>query len=104
VLSQEDNQILCRVGPGTAMGNPLSEYWMAFIKSEDLAADGQPKRIRLLGEDLVAVVVGDRSGMNDRRQPPEQETRACRWGARTLGATICHKTRAYLVLGAETRP
>ena len=29
-------------------------YWIPFLPSADLAKDGQPKRIRLLGEDLVA--------------------------------------------------
>ena len=54
MLSKEDNEFLCRVGPGTPMGNLLRQYWMPFIKSEDLQADGDPKRVKLLGEDLFA--------------------------------------------------
>jgi phthalate 4,5-dioxygenase len=54
MLSKEDNEFLCRVGPGTPMGNLLRQYWMPFIKSEDLEADGEPKRVKLLGEDLIA--------------------------------------------------
>jgi nitrite reductase/ring-hydroxylating ferredoxin subunit len=36
------------------MGNLLRQYWMPFIKSEDLDLDGEPKRVKLLGEDLIA--------------------------------------------------
>ena len=36
------------------MGNLFRLYWIPFLFSKDLAADGQPKRIKLLGEDLVA--------------------------------------------------
>jgi phenylpropionate dioxygenase-like ring-hydroxylating dioxygenase large terminal subunit len=54
MLSREDNETLVRVGPGTAMGTLFRLYWIPFYPSRDLAADGQPKRVRLLGEDLVA--------------------------------------------------
>ncbi len=54
MLSHEDNQRLCRVGPGTVMGRLMRLHWTPFLLSRDLAADGQAHRIRLLGEDLVA--------------------------------------------------
>ncbi|HVV92597.1 MAG TPA: Rieske 2Fe-2S domain-containing protein [Hyphomicrobiales bacterium] len=54
MLSQDQNELLVRVGPGTAMGNFLRLYWMPFLLSGDLVADGTPKRVRLMGEDLVA--------------------------------------------------
>jgi phthalate 4,5-dioxygenase len=54
MLSFEDNQRLCRIGPGTPMGRLMRLYWTPFLLSRDLAVDGQPHRIRLLGEDLVA--------------------------------------------------
>ena len=28
MLSREDNELLCRVGRGTPMGNLLRHYWM----------------------------------------------------------------------------
>ena len=31
MLSPEDNDILTRVGPGTAMGNLLRRYWMPAL-------------------------------------------------------------------------
>jgi phenylpropionate dioxygenase-like ring-hydroxylating dioxygenase large terminal subunit len=55
MLSREDNELLCRVGPGTPMGNLLRQYWIpALISSELPAADGPPVRVRLLGENLIA--------------------------------------------------
>lgn len=54
MLSKEDNEFLTRVGPGTPMGNLLREYWMPAFVSPELEADGVVRRIRLLGEDLVA--------------------------------------------------
>src|SRR5919205_4564261 len=55
MLSKEDNELLCRVGPGTPMGELLRQYWLPFLPSRDLPqADGDPLKVRLLGEDLVA--------------------------------------------------
>ncbi|MBV9581270.1 MAG: Rieske 2Fe-2S domain-containing protein [Chloroflexi bacterium] len=55
MLSHEDNELVCRVGPGTPMGRLMREYWIPILQSEDLAApDGDPLRVRLLGEDLIA--------------------------------------------------
>jgi phthalate 4,5-dioxygenase len=54
MLSHQDNETLVRVSPGTPMGSLFRLYWIPFLFSKDLAADGQPKRVMLLGEDLVA--------------------------------------------------
>ena len=55
MLSQEDNELLTRVGPGTAMGNLLRQYWLpALLPSELPERDGPPLRVRLLGENLIA--------------------------------------------------
>ncbi|MBC5767310.1 Rieske 2Fe-2S domain-containing protein [Ramlibacter albus] len=54
MLTREDNELLVRVGPGTAMGKLMRLYWIPFLLAKDVAADGQPYRVRLLGEDLVA--------------------------------------------------
>ncbi len=54
MLSVEDNDTLTRVGAGTAMGEFMRLFWIPFYPADELAADGQPKRIKLLGEDLVA--------------------------------------------------
>jgi phthalate 4,5-dioxygenase len=55
MLSKEDNDLLCRVGRGTPMGELLRHYWMPCLPSSELPApDAPPKKVRLLGEDLVA--------------------------------------------------
>ena len=54
MLARDDNEALVRVGPGSAMGGLFRLYWLPFFLSKDLVADGQPKRVKLLGEDLVA--------------------------------------------------
>jgi phthalate 4,5-dioxygenase len=54
MLTAAENELLCRVGAGTPMGKMLRRYWIPALLSEELAAGGAPKRVRLLGEDLVA--------------------------------------------------
>jgi phthalate 4,5-dioxygenase oxygenase subunit len=55
VLSAEDNDRITRVGPGTPMGNTMRRYWQpAALSSELPEPDGEPLRVRLLGEDLIA--------------------------------------------------
>jgi phthalate 4,5-dioxygenase oxygenase subunit len=55
MLSREDNETLTRIGPGTPMGNFFRQYWLpALLSSELPALDGPPKRLRILGEDLIA--------------------------------------------------
>jgi phenylpropionate dioxygenase-like ring-hydroxylating dioxygenase large terminal subunit len=70
MLSREDNETLVRVGPGTPMGALMRQYWIPFLKSSDLVAGGQPYRVRLLGEDLVAFRDGQgRTGLVDHACP-----------------------------------
>jgi phenylpropionate dioxygenase-like ring-hydroxylating dioxygenase large terminal subunit len=54
MLTREDNELLVRVGPGTPMGKLMRLYWIPFLLSRDIVADGQPQRVRLLGEELLA--------------------------------------------------
>jgi phenylpropionate dioxygenase-like ring-hydroxylating dioxygenase large terminal subunit len=55
MLNREDNELLCRVGPGTAMGNTLRQYWLPILLSSELPGpDCPPEKIKLLGEQLVA--------------------------------------------------
>ena len=54
-MTPQENMYLCQVGPGTPMGEVMRRYWMPFALSSDLPeADGDPIRVRLFGEDLVA--------------------------------------------------
>jgi hypothetical protein len=55
MLSREENELLCRTGPGTPMGDLMRRFWIPAMLSEELLeTDGAPLRVRLLGEDLVA--------------------------------------------------
>ena len=55
MLSQADNEFLTRSGPGTPMGDLLRRFWMPALLSEELPErDGPPKKIRIMGEDLLA--------------------------------------------------
>src|SRR5207249_638910 len=55
MLSKEENELLCRVGPGTVMGNLMRQYWVpALLSSELPEPDSAPLRVRLLGENLIA--------------------------------------------------
>ncbi|MEA3025461.1 MAG: phthalate 4,5-dioxygenase [Alphaproteobacteria bacterium] len=55
MLSQQNNDMLTRVGPGTPMGNLLRCFWIpALLEEEIVEPDGAPVKLRLLGEDLVA--------------------------------------------------
>ena len=71
MLSHEDNERLCRIGPSTMMGHLLRQYWMPFLPSADLSEpDGLPQRVRLLGEDLIAFRdTRGRVGLLDERCP-----------------------------------
>jgi phthalate 4,5-dioxygenase oxygenase subunit len=55
MLSKEDNELLCRVGPGTQMGNLMRQYWLPVMLGSELPApDCPPMRVRLLAENLIA--------------------------------------------------
>ena len=55
MLNRQDNDLLCRVGPGTPMGHMMRRYWHPVCTSAQLPhADAAPLRVRLLGEDYVA--------------------------------------------------
>ena len=53
-----DDEELTRVGPGTPCGEYLRRFWQPVILSEELR--DLPRRLRIMGEDLVAF--RDRSG------------------------------------------
>jgi len=53
MLTREENQLLTRTGPGTAMGALLRCYWIPVVQSGEVEAGGRVKRVRLLGEPLI---------------------------------------------------
>jgi len=55
MLTEEENEALCRVGPGTPMGNVLRRYWTPAFQLGDLPEpDCPPIRVTILGENFVA--------------------------------------------------
>ena len=56
MLSVEDNELLTRTDAGTPMGELMRRYWLPALLSTELPEpDCAPVRLRLLGEDLVAL-------------------------------------------------
>jgi phthalate 4,5-dioxygenase len=55
MLTRDENELLTRTGPGTAMGAMMRRYWVPALLAEELPEpDGRPVRVPLLGERLVA--------------------------------------------------
>jgi phthalate 4,5-dioxygenase len=55
VLNREQNERVCRVGPGTPMGKVFRRFWLPVCTSDQLPKpDCDPLRVRLLGQDFVA--------------------------------------------------
>ena len=65
-----ENELLTRVGPGTPMGSFMRQFWVPACMSSELAADGPPLRLLLLGEKLIAFRDSSgRVGIMDHRCP-----------------------------------
>jgi phthalate 4,5-dioxygenase oxygenase subunit len=55
MLSQADNELLVRTGPGTAMGELFRRFWAPVMLETELGGpDSAPVRVHVLGEKLVA--------------------------------------------------
>ena len=60
MLTQEENDTLTRVGPGTPAGELLRRYWHVVAAAAELTDAKPKKRVRILGENLV--LYRDKSG------------------------------------------
>ena len=66
MVSREENELMTRVGPGTACGKLMRNYWMPIAPAAELTAEAPKKRIRVLGENLVLFRDGEgRIGLVD---------------------------------------
>ena len=67
-MNTEENQLLTRTGPGTAMGEVFRRFWLPILLAEELPApDCAPVRVKVLGEELIAFRDTDgRIGLLDR--------------------------------------
>src|SRR5271168_641848 len=70
MTSRAENELLTKVGPGTPMGALMRQYWLPACLSTELTADGDPLRLMLLGEKLIAFRdSAGRIGVLDHRCP-----------------------------------
>ena len=71
MLTHEQNETLTLTGPNTAMGNLFRRFWLPVLLSRELPEpDGAPKRVRILGEDLIAFrETGGRVALMEARCP-----------------------------------
>jgi nitrite reductase/ring-hydroxylating ferredoxin subunit len=53
VLTEAQNELLTRSGPGTAMGRVLRRYWQALALVAELPDERPLKHVRVMGEDIV---------------------------------------------------
>ena len=71
MTTQAESKILTRTGPGTAMGDLMRQYWIPAAAASEIEADGDPLRLMLLGEKLIAFRdTSGRVGIMDHRCPP----------------------------------
>ena len=55
MMTAQENELMCRVEGGAPMGQIMRRHWLPALLTEELPEpDGDPVRVRLLGEDLVA--------------------------------------------------
>ena len=65
-----ESEELTRVGRGTAMGELMRHYWLPALAASEVVAGGDPVRLMLLGEKLIAFrEPSGRVGVMDHRCP-----------------------------------
>ncbi|WP_250502435.1 Rieske 2Fe-2S domain-containing protein [Caballeronia sp. AZ7_KS35] len=70
MMSKVELSDLFRVGPGTPMGKFMRQYWLPAILSSEIETDGDPVRLMILGEKLLAFRdSASRVGIIDHRCP-----------------------------------
>lgn len=71
MASAIESDELTRVGPGTVMGDLMRQYWIPAAKSSEVVAGGEPLKLMLLGEKLIAFrdEATGRVGVMDHRCP-----------------------------------
>ena len=70
MMSAEQNDLMCRVGPGTPAGGLLRQYWQPVALTEELADERPLRAVRLMGQDFVLFRdAAGRLGLLDRDCP-----------------------------------
>ena len=69
-MTPEQNDLMCRVGPGTPAGELLRQYWQPVALAEELEGARPVRAVRLMGQDYVLFRdEAGRPGMLDRDCP-----------------------------------
>lgn len=69
-MQKNDSEDMTRVGPGTVMGSFMRQYWLPACLSSEVQADGDPLRLMILCEKLIAFRdSAGRVGIMDHRCP-----------------------------------
>ncbi|MEQ8346512.1 MAG: Rieske 2Fe-2S domain-containing protein [Sneathiellaceae bacterium] len=54
MLSHEQNELMCRIGPGTPMGEAFRRYWLPICQTSDIPTpESDPFPLEILGQKLV---------------------------------------------------
>jgi phthalate 4,5-dioxygenase oxygenase subunit len=70
IMNGNDIADIIHVGPKTPMGNFMRQYWLPAALSNEVKADGDPVRLMILGEKLIAFRDSSgRVGIMDHRCP-----------------------------------
>lgn len=70
LMQSTDSADMTRVGPGTVMGTMMRQYWLPAVLSSEVKADGDPVRLMILCEKLIAFRDSSgRVGIMDHRCP-----------------------------------
>ncbi len=90
MLSAEDNRFLTQSDAGTGMGELIRRFWVPAILSEEVPKpDGEPKKITLLGEELLAFRDTEGPCRRHRSILPAPRHEPLAWAQRGMRHPVC---------------
>jgi len=69
MISQEQNELMTRIGPGTPAGKLLRRYWQPVALVDEMKGERPVKAVRLLGENLVLYKTSNQYSLMQRHCP-----------------------------------
>jgi len=69
MISQEQNELMTRIGPGTPAGKLLRRYWQPVALVDEMKGERPVKAVRLLGENLVLYRTSNQYSLMQRHCP-----------------------------------
>lgn len=109
MLTREENELICRTGAGTPMGELFRRFWLPAALASDLPeADCAPIRLKVLGESLIGFRdTTGRVGILDRNCPtawPTSSSGATKSAASAAPTTDGNSTPTATVWRCPPRP